>query len=50
MTNFESLVCIQTEIELITVRHFHSELSLNLNSVNVQELNEPPKNDYFAYS
>ena len=26
MTNFESLVCRQTEIEVITVCHFHSEL------------------------
>ena len=33
MTNFESLICIQTEIEVITVCHFHSELFLNLNSV-----------------
>ena len=26
MTNFESLECIQTEIEAITECHFHSEL------------------------
>ena len=39
MTNFESLVCIQTEIEVITVCHFHSELFLNLNSVSLYEMN-----------
>ena len=33
MINFESLVCIHTEIEVIMVCHFHSELFLNLNSV-----------------
>ena len=33
MTNFESLIGIQTEIEVITVCHFHSEFFLNLNSV-----------------
>ena len=33
MTNFESLVCMQTEIEVITVCHFHSKLFLNFNSV-----------------
>ena len=33
MTNFESLVCIQMEAEIITVCHFHSELFLNLNNV-----------------
>ena len=35
MTNFESLVCISIEIEVIKVCHFHLELILNLNSVNI---------------
>ena len=38
MTNFESLVCIQTEIEVITVCHFHSELFLNLNLNSVYQI------------
>ena len=38
MTNFESLVCIQTEIEVIMVCHFHSELEFEQCAIITEKL------------